>query len=68
MPHTPEEILKNAYGDCKDMTVMNVVLLRALGIEAYPALLNTLSAGTRINDIVSLDFNRMIAYVKKKKK
>jgi len=66
LPHTPEEILKNAYGDCKDMTVMNVVLLRALGIDAFPALVNTRSAGTRINDIISLDFNHMIAYVKTK--
>lgn len=64
IPHLPAEIIKNQYGDCKDMTTLNVVLLRALGIEAYPALINTKGRGSLYNRIISLDFNHMIAFVK----
>jgi transglutaminase-like putative cysteine protease len=61
IPHSPEEIMKNRYGDCKDMTVLNVSMLRALGIDARPALVNTKGKGETLIDLVSLDFNHMIA-------
>lgn len=64
IPHMAQSILKNKYGDCKDMTVINSALLNALGIENYPALVNTKNAGTVRKDIVSFDFNHMINYVK----
>jgi transglutaminase-like putative cysteine protease len=64
IPHFPAEIIKNKYGDCKDMAVLNVVLLRSLGIEASPALVNTKNRGQTIKELVSLDFNHMIVYVK----
>lgn len=34
IPNEPKEIIKNKYGDCKDMSVLNVVLLKALGYDA----------------------------------
>jgi hypothetical protein len=64
IPHTADVIVKNKYGDCKDMTVLNVLLLRALNIDAWPALVRTRSYGTLFLDLVSSDFNHMIAYVK----
>ncbi len=33
--------LDRRYGDCKDKTVLLISLLRELGIESYPALVNT---------------------------
>lgn len=35
------ETLELRYGDCKDKTVLLISLLKAMGITAYPALVNT---------------------------
>lgn len=40
-PHAPELVLVRRFGDCKDKTLLMVSLLRALGIEAYPALVHS---------------------------
>jgi transglutaminase-like putative cysteine protease len=66
IPHFPDKILENKYGDCKDMTVLNVTLLKALGVEAYPVLVRTRNLGHLFRDLVSNNFNHMITYVKAK--
>lgn len=40
-PHAATEILGNQYGDCKDKHTLLAALLTAVGIRAYPALINT---------------------------
>jgi hypothetical protein len=40
-PHQPAETLAQRYGDCKDKAFLLSLLLRELGAEAYPALVNT---------------------------
>lgn len=40
-PHQPWETLEQRWGDCKDKTLLLVALLREMGVEAYPALVNT---------------------------
>jgi transglutaminase-like putative cysteine protease len=40
-PSTPEEVIVRRYGDCKDKSRLLVALLRGMGIEADPALVNT---------------------------
>ncbi|MGB2805766.1 MAG: DUF3857 and transglutaminase domain-containing protein [Candidatus Zixiibacteriota bacterium] len=40
-PHACADVLEYGYGDCKDMTSLLVALLKAVGIEAFPALLST---------------------------
>jgi tetratricopeptide (TPR) repeat protein len=40
-PHSAGEILANQYGDCKDKHMLLASLLAAVGIQAYPALINT---------------------------
>ena len=40
-PHAASEILGNQYGDCKDKHTLLAALLNAVGIRAYPALINT---------------------------
>ena len=40
-PNTVGDILRNRYGDCKDHMLLLITLLKATGIEAVPALLNT---------------------------
>jgi transglutaminase-like putative cysteine protease len=43
-PTPPASVLKRRYGDCKDKVLLLVTLLRALGVEAYPALVNSSEA------------------------
>lgn len=40
-PHQPWETLEARWGDCKDKSLLLVALLRELGLEAHPALVNT---------------------------
>jgi transglutaminase-like putative cysteine protease len=40
-PNPPQQVLQRRFGDCKDKTLLTVALLRALDIEAHPALVNT---------------------------
>ena len=40
-PHQPWETLETRWGDCKDKTLLLVALLRELGLQAHPALVNT---------------------------
>lgn len=40
-PRPPGEALRSRYGDCKDKALLAVALLRAMGIDAVPALVST---------------------------
>lgn len=40
-PSPPGDTFERRYGDCKDKTVALIALLTRLGVEAYPALVNT---------------------------
>lgn len=40
-PHDAKDVLENGYGDCKDKETLLASLLDAVGIKAYPALVNT---------------------------
>jgi len=40
-PHLCTDVLEYGYGDCKDMTSLLIALLKAVDIEAFPALLST---------------------------
>lgn len=40
-PHSPEQVVKQRFGDCKDKSLLLVTLLKKIGVtEAYPALVN----------------------------
>ncbi len=40
-PSPPDVVLGRRFGDCKDKALLTVALMRGLGIEAHPALVNT---------------------------
>jgi len=40
-PRQPAVVMNQRYGDCKDKALFLAALLRELGVEAYPALVNT---------------------------
>ncbi len=59
-PHSPEEVLKQQYGDCKDKATLLAALLSAAGFDASPVLIPTRDV-THINpDFPSLEFNHAI--------
>jgi hypothetical protein len=40
-PHQPAATLEQRFGDCKDKAFLLALLLRALGVQAHPAMVNT---------------------------
>jgi tetratricopeptide (TPR) repeat protein/transglutaminase-like putative cysteine protease len=40
-PHPADDVLDNSYGDCKDKHTLLASLLKAVGIEAWPVLINS---------------------------
>ena len=62
-PYSAEWVLKNKYGDCKDLSTFMVAMLKACGISAYPALIGTRDRGVLIREFPSSQFNHCIAFV-----
>lgn len=64
-PEAPETVFKNRYGDCKGKSLLFCAMLRRMDIEAFPALVNTISKQEIVNDLPSpSSFNHCIAGVK----
>ncbi|MGD0416018.1 MAG: DUF3857 domain-containing protein [Terriglobales bacterium] len=40
-PHSASDVLQNGYGDCKDKHTLFSALLRAVGIQSYPVLIDS---------------------------
>lgn len=66
-PRSLKRIVATGQGDCKDFTISTVVMLRALGLDAYPALVhrgyNDLQWPADIAKINT--FNHAFVYVKR---
>lgn len=41
IPRAPEAVLKDRFGDCKDMTFLLLYIFKELGVKAYPVLVST---------------------------
>lgn len=64
-PNPPAMVLSRRFGDCKDKTVLLCAILRGLGIEAEPALVNTYLSTNVTERLASpLAFNHVIARAK----
>ncbi len=61
-PHAAAEVLGNGYGDCKDKHTLLAALLKAEGIDAWPALIG---AGIEFDDALPYpaQFNHVITYL-----
>lgn len=53
-PNPVEQIWRSRTGDCKDASVLLVAILRALGVKADPALVNTWNGWARQEELPSL--------------
>jgi transglutaminase-like putative cysteine protease len=63
IPHSCDDVLRNKYGDCKDQSILLIALLKAINIEAYPALINTYSYKALQKFLPTQYFDHMIVYV-----
>lgn len=64
IPFDPETVLQRRFGDCKDQAILMIHLLKTLGIEAHPALVNSNGANwIDENFPTSLSFNHLIVVV-----
>lgn len=64
IPRTPGEVLTRGYGDCKDKATLLVGTLRAAGIDARVALLNTGPGQDLSDDLPGLNhFDHAIVFV-----
>ena len=63
-PSNPSLVFSRRFGDCKDKSLLFVAMLRHLGIESYPVLVNTELRGTIADWLPSANaFDHCIAQV-----
>ena len=63
-PHPIPDILANKCGDCKDLALLMVQMLKSLNIKADTVLLRTADRGQILKDVPAPDlFNHVIVYV-----
>jgi hypothetical protein len=66
IPVCPDSILKTKMGDCKDYSTLFISELKSIGLEAFPALVNSSWPFSLSMPLPSCDaFNHMIVYVPK---
>ena len=63
VPHSCDDVLRNKYGDCKDQAVLLIALLKAVSIDACPALINTYSYKNIQEFLPTQYFDHMIVFV-----
>lgn len=63
-PHAIPDILVNRCGDCKDLALLMCELLRALDVQAWPALVRTADRGRLRRNVPAPDvFNHVLVYI-----
>jgi transglutaminase-like putative cysteine protease len=65
VPHSADSVIKNRYGDCKDHDTLLISLLKAKGIDASSALINSGTAYQVPELPVLSPFNHVITYLPK---
>jgi hypothetical protein len=62
-PHDAEDVYRNRYGYCKDITALLCTLAEATGIELYPAFISTWPNGKADTSLPSpFHFNHVIGF------
>jgi transglutaminase-like putative cysteine protease len=63
-PHQPADVLEQRWGDCKDKSFLLAAILRDLGVDAYPAMVNTKRRRSMDNELPSpFEFDHVITNV-----
>jgi len=59
IPHRPDDVLVNLWGDCKDKGHLLIQMLRRVGIDAWPVLTSTRNMGSK-RPLPYFGFNHLI--------
>ena len=62
-PTRADEVFRNRYGDCKDLSTLMISMLQHAGQRAYPVLLLTRDKGRIRPELPSSQFNHVIVMV-----
>jgi hypothetical protein len=63
-PNDAMKVLENKYGDTRDKAVLLISMLRAAGVDAYPALVATFSGARFTQEVPTLDqFSRVLVAI-----
>lgn len=63
-PHSPDEVLNNGYGDCKDKALLLVSLLDEIGVKAWPMLVSSRTRRGIVDQLPSPGvFNHVIVLI-----
>ena len=62
VPNKLPEILKNRYGDCKDLTLLMMSLLKAVDIDSAPALISTANTDWT-PPVAAAVYNHVLVYI-----
>jgi tetratricopeptide (TPR) repeat protein len=63
IPHTPGETIARRYGDCKDLSILIVSILRASGWEAWPVLVSVSGADQPSGAVSFSQFDHVLVKV-----
>lgn len=62
VPRTPDFVIKNRYGDCKEKSVLLCEMLKMIGIEANPVLINSSKGDKVVEEVPAINaFDHCIA-------
>lgn len=62
-PNRATKIFKDGYGDCKDMAILMIAMLKGIGMDAYLTLLDTKPFNNMVVDIPIPIANHAIVYI-----
>ena len=62
-PHACPIVLQRGYGDCKDKSVLFMLMAKEVGIETRFAILRTTDAGAVEREVPNQQFNHAIVYI-----
>ena len=63
VPRKPAIVIKNGYGDCKEMSFLLVLLLRNAGLNADPCLVSTWGEFQPLKEYPEFNFNHTVVCV-----
>jgi Domain of Unknown Function with PDB structure (DUF3857)/Transglutaminase-like superfamily len=63
-PHAAAEVFAHRYGDCKDKVTLLSSMLRVMGVDSFPVVINTVRGTVSADTPANLYFNHLILAIR----